>query len=426
MIDENSTLEDVCFAVADALERASATAVLTGGSAATLYAPDFYTSLDADFVFRRPLSAKELAHILEPLGYRPAPTRGMFEHGKSHFTLDFPKGPLAVGGDYVRSTATLRRGELELHILTPTDCVKDRLAHFIFWNDATALNAAVAVAKSTHGREINYDDIEDWVRKESSAGIDYHPKLLEFLERAGINRAARPETSTLGLRFLTAPLAGMHPMLSSDRFGPSSFSYVRLSATSPGNMTVLTKSVQDEIVAIVLPTLGTDLEPETKADGILFTAKPPPPSDLAEPPAQWAARCFIRRDEQIEIRQPELMGRPELDQIVDTLAAGFSIAARAFKLLGTGSVVSGTLAYKFAPAENLQLASDADIPFEIDFAQARFSEIAAQLLLYLQRHGGRAGELSDFDALLERTWANHAHDFPDGDTRTLWSPTGMR
>jgi len=25
----------------------------------------------------------------------------MFEHPRTHFTLDFPKGPLAVGGDYL-------------------------------------------------------------------------------------------------------------------------------------------------------------------------------------------------------------------------------------------------------------------------------------------------------------------------------------
>lgn len=50
MITENSTLEDVCFEVATALEDANLPAVLVGGSAATVYAPEQYTSYDADFV----------------------------------------------------------------------------------------------------------------------------------------------------------------------------------------------------------------------------------------------------------------------------------------------------------------------------------------------------------------------------------------
>jgi hypothetical protein len=50
MINEDSTLEDVCFEVCTALDGHSITAVLTGGSAATVYAPDVYTSYDADFV----------------------------------------------------------------------------------------------------------------------------------------------------------------------------------------------------------------------------------------------------------------------------------------------------------------------------------------------------------------------------------------
>jgi hypothetical protein len=50
VIDENSTLEDVCFEVSPALDAASIDAVLTGGSAASIYAPNVYTSFDADFV----------------------------------------------------------------------------------------------------------------------------------------------------------------------------------------------------------------------------------------------------------------------------------------------------------------------------------------------------------------------------------------
>jgi hypothetical protein len=188
MIDEQSTLEDVCFAVASALDAASVEAVLTGGSAAAIYAPEFYTSLDADFVLRRELRVSELEQILATIGYRPAATRGMFEHPKNRFTVDFPKGPLAVGRDYVKVTATLKRDREALRILTPTDSVKDRLAHFFHWDDHTALRAAVGVARSSYGSEIDYDELLRWTDNEGSFGTNFRPKLDQFFEGAGIAR----------------------------------------------------------------------------------------------------------------------------------------------------------------------------------------------------------------------------------------------
>lgn len=50
MITTSSSLTDVAFAVCTALHRAGYTSVLTGGSAATFYAPTAYQSKDLDFV----------------------------------------------------------------------------------------------------------------------------------------------------------------------------------------------------------------------------------------------------------------------------------------------------------------------------------------------------------------------------------------
>jgi len=37
--------------------------------------------------------------------------------------------------------------KLNLCLLTPTDCVKDRLAAYFFWNDLQSLGQAVMVVK---------------------------------------------------------------------------------------------------------------------------------------------------------------------------------------------------------------------------------------------------------------------------------------
>lgn len=183
MIDERSTLEDVCFEVSTALDRHSIIGVLTGGSAATVYASGAYGSLDADFVLTSYPDRERLEKALADVGYHPCPVPGMYEHQKSRFTLDFPKGPLAVGGDYIHETTTLERGNLRLRIITATDCVRDRLAGFYYWNDYTSLNAAVEVTRA-HRDRIDFAGLHEWTARESGPPpADYQVKYEEFLKR---------------------------------------------------------------------------------------------------------------------------------------------------------------------------------------------------------------------------------------------------
>jgi hypothetical protein len=191
MIDEHSSLNDACFEVSAALERHGIHAVLTGGSAATVYAPEYYTSLDADFVLTNFHGRKELDAALAEIGYVPSHTVGMYEHGRSAFTLDFPKGPLAVGGDYIHETVVLEKESLRLRILTVTDCVRDRLSAFYHWGDFTALKAAVGVAKK-HRDKVDFERIRVWTKRESGPPpLDFLTKYDEFLRRAGGNIWAR-------------------------------------------------------------------------------------------------------------------------------------------------------------------------------------------------------------------------------------------
>jgi len=179
MIDETSTLEDVCFAVSGALAAGNITAVLTGGSAAAVYAPHAYQSLDADFVLDGDEPLDAVARALEPIDFRRYGRSRIFTHARSEFTVDFPKGPLAVGGDYVHERSTLRRGDQQLAILTPVDCIRDRLAHFFFWDDFTALGAAVAVARA-HAKADDVERIRRWSERESPA---FASKFEEFTRR---------------------------------------------------------------------------------------------------------------------------------------------------------------------------------------------------------------------------------------------------
>lgn len=60
---------------------------------------------------------------------------------------------------------TIRRGGDILHIVSPTDCVRDRLAKFYFWNDLSAFEAAKGVYKKQNTR-VDLDKVRAWSMKE--------------------------------------------------------------------------------------------------------------------------------------------------------------------------------------------------------------------------------------------------------------------
>ena len=99
MIDESSSLTDVAFAVCTALGREGFVVVLTGGSAATFYAPKAYPSKDIDFVIT--LRGKAGTEAMSAFGYK---LKGdYYLHASSPFPIEFPPGPLGIGDDLIKS-----------------------------------------------------------------------------------------------------------------------------------------------------------------------------------------------------------------------------------------------------------------------------------------------------------------------------------
>ncbi|MGB6517505.1 MAG: hypothetical protein WBE79_03240 [Candidatus Cybelea sp.] len=170
-----SSLEDVCFAVCSALQNVGTVAVLTGGSAATYYAPEAYQSRDADFIIKFSADRAGAGNAMRDLGYHEI--GGTYHHNKNVFTIEFPPGPLSVGSDLVRTYETINRNDDVLHLLSRTDCVRDRLAAFYFFADRSALAAAVGVARSG---VFDLPLIERWSLKEGEARrfAEFHDALV--------------------------------------------------------------------------------------------------------------------------------------------------------------------------------------------------------------------------------------------------------
>ncbi len=163
-ISRFSTLPDVAFVVCSALDTAGIIAILTGGSAATVYAPLAYQSHDLDFIVEFQATGSNAGETLKSVGYHLNVDH--YKHEENPLLLEFPPGPLAVGGDLIREWDIMRRRDYLLNIIKPTDSCRDRLAGFLFWNDRGSLEQAVAVAAAQKHR-VDLDVIRSWCDSES-------------------------------------------------------------------------------------------------------------------------------------------------------------------------------------------------------------------------------------------------------------------
>lgn len=163
-ISNQSTIEEIAVLVSEALERAGVDAVLGGGGAVGQYSKNEYESADLDFITTE--RNRVIAPIVAKLGFEP---RGKdFHHPHSAVFIEFPPGPLAFGDRYVEnsSATTLETQYGKLRIITPTQCVMDRLVWFIHGNDGQSWDQAVLVAKH---QTIDWPELEEWA---ASDGID--------------------------------------------------------------------------------------------------------------------------------------------------------------------------------------------------------------------------------------------------------------
>jgi hypothetical protein len=152
------------------LQRHGIDVVLSGGACVAIYSNDAYISLDLDFIEIHFTKRKELRTALAEIGF--SEKNRYFCHPETDFFLEFPTGPLAVGSEPVREIHTIVLSTGTLKLISPTDCVKDRLAAYYFWDDRQSLQQAILVA--SHNDTVELPEIERWSQREG--------KYEEFLK----------------------------------------------------------------------------------------------------------------------------------------------------------------------------------------------------------------------------------------------------
>lgn len=154
------TIKDLAAIVSDTLRKNGIEVTLVGGACVSIYANNKYISYDLDFITEN--SLKELVPLLNTLGFAKKDGR-LFENTKCKFLIDFPAPPIAIGNEPVLKLNSLKTKYGIIRLLTATDCVKDRLAAYFFWNDRQALEQAILVAKNN---KVNLTKIKKWAEKE--------------------------------------------------------------------------------------------------------------------------------------------------------------------------------------------------------------------------------------------------------------------
>lgn len=173
--------EDFAGLICSHLKAAGIEVVLSGGSCVSIYSADRYVSKDLDFVDVSLKSNRQISKVLSELGLINQPQNSRhFVHPDIQWSVEFPSAPLTVGDEHVQDRAVAERetGQGQLRMLSPTDCVKDRLANFYYFKDKQCFEQAVLVASC---QPVDLKSIEKWhVNEGQMEGYEAFVRAIKY------------------------------------------------------------------------------------------------------------------------------------------------------------------------------------------------------------------------------------------------------
>ncbi len=173
-------LADLAGLVCATLDRHGVHTVLSGGSVVSILSENRFQSYDLDFIRTGIIGRVDTA--MSELGFRKDGRHWV--HERSPYLVEFPPGPVQIGNATIAVFAERKTRLGLLRMLTPTDCVMDRLAWFYHANDPQGLAQAIEVSLR---HRVSLARIERW-----SEGERASEKFREFKrKRVAARRAAR-------------------------------------------------------------------------------------------------------------------------------------------------------------------------------------------------------------------------------------------
>lgn len=137
--------------------------VLSGGACVSIYSQNQYESMDLDMIHTSLLKPKRklIRDAMAEIGF--GEKGRYFIHPNTDIFVEFPEGPPAVGKEAVKDIHERKESTGILKIISPTDCIKDRLAGYYHWDDQQCLDQAILVAQDNR---IDIKEIERWSKGE--------------------------------------------------------------------------------------------------------------------------------------------------------------------------------------------------------------------------------------------------------------------
>lgn len=157
----NMSQVELAAYIQDTLQADGIQVVLSGGSAVSFYSSNKYVSKDLDLINTGFARRSKIKSVMEKLRFKEQGR--YFVHPETTFFVEFPDGPLSVGEEPVKEISEFELATGTLKVLSPTDCVKDRLCAFYFWNDLQGLEQAILVAKI---QQVDLKEIKRWSKVE--------------------------------------------------------------------------------------------------------------------------------------------------------------------------------------------------------------------------------------------------------------------
>jgi hypothetical protein len=158
---KDMSMEELAGYVCSQLEKEGIKTVLSGGSCVEIYSQGKYTSDDIDLIDRFNGGHTKIKNVMVQLGFKEH--NRYFVHEDTRYFIEFPRGPLGVGDAPITEIASRENETGILRLLTPNDCIKDRLAAYYHWDDPQSLEQAIWVAQQN---KFDIDSIKEWSMNE--------------------------------------------------------------------------------------------------------------------------------------------------------------------------------------------------------------------------------------------------------------------
>ncbi len=183
-LSKRSRIAEVAGTVSEALEKAGIRAVLSGGACAAIHTAGLYQSVDLDFIVQGEVSRGRLDTAMSTIGFERRGDR--YVHPTCRFYVEFPPGPLAIGGDFAIRSGLVPAARSWVRALSATDSCRDRLAAFLHWEDQQSLAVAVLIGVRN---DVDLKAIRAWAEKEGR--LDRFEEFRAKLEVARRRKASR-------------------------------------------------------------------------------------------------------------------------------------------------------------------------------------------------------------------------------------------